>query len=294
MKHILFVYNPVSGTGRVKKNFYEIVDFYETHDCLVTLCPIRKLGEYCDIAELKSDKYDRIVCSGGDGTLNLLLSFLAENNIHKKVAYIPAGSTNDYAYSLGITTDFSIALQRTLSDQVRQIDIGYFNNRCFLYVAGFGAFTKASYSTPQKVKNLLGYTAYILEGIKQLSEIKSYSLTLKTDDEVIEGNFILGLVTNTLSVGGFKNIMPEDVALDDGMFEIMLIKMPSNISDLHWVITSLVKEKPEENPCIVYCKTKNAQVITKECIDWTLDGEYGGNWNQVEITNIQKAMSIIV
>lgn len=291
---ILFIYNPVAGTGRVRKNLFEIVDFYNSNDCLISLCPIRKLYDFFDVFDFGHMEYDVVVCSGGDGTLNIMISFLEEKNIGIPIAYIPSGSTNDYAYSLGISQDFDKALERTLTGNIKQIDIGKFNDKYFLYVAAFGIFTSVAYSTSQKVKNILGHTAYILEGIRKLSELKSYHMVIETDDGTINDSFILGLVTNTLSVGGIKNIMPADVALDDGKFEVILIKMPKSIVDLHGIITNLLGEKMDENPNIIYCKTKTLKVTSDETLAWTLDGEYGGMQQEVDIVNLQKERAIIV
>lgn len=294
MMQVLFIYNPVAGTGRVKKNLFEIVDFYNSNNCLITLCPIRKIDTFFEILDFERTKYDVVVCSGGDGTLNVMISFLKARNISIPIAYIPAGSTNDYAYSLGIPQDFDKALERTLTGEIKQIDIGQFNDKYFLYVAAFGVFTSVAYSTSQKVKNLLGHTAYILEGIRQLSELKSYHMVVETDDNVIYDSFILGLVTNSLSVGGIKNIMPNDVALDDGKFEVILIKMPQSIVELHGIITSLLGEKMDENENIIYCKTKKVKVTSDKELAWTLDGEYGGMQKEVDIVNLQEEGAVIV
>ena len=294
MKHILFVYNPVAGVGKVRKNLFEIVDFYDSNDCLVTLCPIRRLDDYYALLQLEEKRYDIVICSGGDGTLNILISFLMNKGIIMKTAYIPAGSTNDYAYSLGIEGDLQQALKRTMEGKEKNIDIGKLNDKYFLYVAAFGIFTKVAYSTSQKAKNLLGHTAYILEGIKQLSEVKSYRLCIHADNEVIEGEFILGLITNTLSVGGFRNIMPNDVAMDDGKHEVIFIRKPNNIIDLNGIVRSLLGEKLDSNPNIVYRKTEKMTITSKEEISWTLDGEYGGTYEHVNVENLQQKFMIIV
>lgn len=291
LKTLLFIYNPVAGTGMVKKNFFEIVDYYNLNGYLVTLCPVNVLE---DFMSLKQTRYDYIVCSGGDGTINMVFSCLMKNEIKVPIAYIPSGSTNDYAYSLGITKDFYGALEQSIKGQVRKIDIGKFNEKYFLYVAGFGMFTKISYTTSQKYKNLLGHTAYILEGIKQLSDIKSYYMQIYTDDSCYEGNFILGLITNTISIGGIKTIMPADVELDDGLFEIILIKYPQNALELQEIVVSLLSEKKVENKNIVWCKTKKVTISMEEEVDWTLDGEYGGKQKEVNIINMQKEVEVVV
>ena len=293
MKTLLFIYNPVAGTGMVKKNFFEIVDYYSLNGYLVTLCPVNGLEDFTALKQ-RQTRYDHIVCSGGDGTINMVFSYLMKNEIKVPIAYIPSGSTNDYGYSLGISNDFDESLEQSIKGKVRKIDIGKFNEKYFLYVAGFGMFTKISYTTSQKYKNLLGHTAYILEGIKQLSDIKSYYMQIYSDDNCYEGDFILGLITNTISIGGIKTIMPADVELDDGLFEVILIKYPKNAMELQEIVRSLLSEKKVENKNIVWCKTKKVTIITREEIDWTLDGEYGGKQTQVTIINMQKEAEVVV
>lgn len=294
MKKVLFVFNPVAGTAKVKKNLFEIVDFYDQNNCLVTLCPARKMAEYADDQGLNLNSFDLVVCSGGDGTLNLIVSFFQKKNLDVTIAYVPSGSTNDYAYSIGIPGNMDAALRNTLNGTPRRIDIGNFNGKYFLYVAAFGIFTKTSYSTPQKSKNLLGHMAYILEGIKQLSEIRSYHMKIMGGDTVFEGDYMLGLVTNTLSVGGFKNLLPrENIALDDGEFEVLLIQKPSNLAEMHGIITALLKEKLENAAYITFFKSSKVVAHAEEKIAWTLDGEYGGEEQDVEILNMEKQLAIV-
>lgn len=294
MRKVLFVFNPVAGTAKVKKNLFEIVDFYDENDCLVTLCPARRMVEYADGQFLDLNEFDLVVCSGGDGTLNMIVDFCQKQYPSVKIAYVPSGSTNDYAYSIGIPGNMEDALRNTLFGKVREIDLGKFNDRYFLYVAAFGIFTKTSYSTPQKNKNLLGHMAYLLEGFKQISEIRSYHMQIKTKDGFeAEDDYMLGLVTNTLSVGGFKNLLPRNIALDDGEFEVLLVRKPSSIADLHKIVTALLKEKLESDRHIIFLKTSFVSVYADERIAWTLDGEYGGEEQAVEIANMRKRLSII-
>lgn len=293
MKKVLFVFNPVAGMAKIKKSLFEIMNFYDENNCLVTFCLARKFKNYVEGLNLNLHDFDVVVCSGGDGTLNMIVTFLQERQLDITVAYVPSGSTNDYAYSIGIPDNIDAALHNTLNGTVRRIDIGNFNGQYFLYVAAFGIFTKTSYSTPQKTKNLLGHMAYILEGIKQVPEIRSYHMKVSTQGIEVEGDYMLGLVTNTLSVGGFKNLLPKDVVLDDGEFEILLIKKPANLVELHEIMTALLKELIESNEHITLIKASRISVHAEERIAWTLDGEYGDEVQDVEIVNMKKKLSII-
>ena len=226
--------------------------------------------------------------------MNITVSFLIRKNLPARIAYIPSGSTNDFAYSLGLSGDVDALLQNTVEGEPRQLDVGRFNtSRYFLYVAAFGIFTKVSYTTSQKAKNLLGHAAYILEGIKSMADLKSYHITAELDEETIEDDFILGMVTNSLSIGGFKNILPSDTALDDGMFEMVLVKMPKSLVTLNEIILSLLGEKLEENQHIYYRKTSKVIMRSEEKISWALDGEFGGEEDTVRIENRRRLLSIV-
>lgn len=292
MKRVLFIYNPVSGTGVVRKKMFEIVDFYNENDCLVTLCPVLKLLKYEDAGE-ELKKYDRVVVSGGDGTLNNFLTFCSQVGYDGAVGYIPAGSTNDYAATLGLPGNLNDALKTTITGNEQAIDIGRFNGNPFLYVAAFGIFTKVVYTTPQEVKNVMGHAAYILECAKQLSELQQYKLKLTVDDGVYEGSFLLGLVSNSNSVGGMKNRagMSE---LDDGLFELMFIRTPKNIMEFNNTMRALTIESPESCDNIIICKTSHVRVEHESTTEWTLDGEYGGAHDVVEIDIQNREFRIIV
>ena len=292
MKNLLLIYNPVSGMTKTRLSLQKAVEFYDSHDYLVTVCLVNRLEAFADHIDFKS--YDLIVCSGGDGTLNITVSFLMKKNLPAQIAYIPSGSTNDFAYSLGLAGDEDTRLNNTVEGMPKKIDVGRFNtSRYFLYAAAFGLFTKVSYTTPQKAKNVLGHAAYILEGIRSITELKDYHMTVELDDETVEGDFILGMVTNSLSIAGFKNILPTDTALDDGLFEIVLVKMPKTLAALNEIGISLLAEKPENNQHIIYKKTSAIIVRSTEKIAWTLDGEYGGEADVVRIENRRKLLSII-
>lgn len=292
MKKLLLIYNPVSGMTKTRLSLQKAVEFYDSHDYLVTVCLVNRLKDYADGIDFKS--YDLIVCSGGDGTLNITVSFLMEKNLPAEIAYIPSGSTNDFAYSLGLSGDEDTRLRNTVAGTPKKIDLGRFNtSRYFLYAAAFGLFTKVSYTTPQRAKNLLGHIAYILEGIKSITDLKKYHMTVELDEGIMEDDFILGMVTNSLSIGGFKNILPSDTALDDGLFEIVLVKMPKTLAALNEIGISLLAEKPENNQHIIYRKTSKIIVRSEEKIAWTLDGEFGGEENVARIENRRKLLSII-
>ena len=292
MKKLLLIYNPVSGMTKTRLSLAKAIEYYDSQDYLVTVCLVKRLEDYAKDIDFKS--YDLLVCSGGDGTLNITASFLIRKNLPAQIAYIPSGSTNDFAYSLGLSGDAETLLENTVKGTPRWIDVGRFNaSRYFLYVAAFGLFTKVSYTTSQKAKNLLGHAAYILEGIKSIADLKSYHMTAEIEDETIEGDFILGMVTNSLSIGGFRNILPSDTSLDDGLFEVVFVKVPKSLAALNEIGLSLLSDKPEDNQHIFYKKTSKLILRSEEKIAWALDGEFGGEEDMVRIENRKKLLSII-
>ena len=293
MKRVLFVYNPVAGKGKVKSSLGDIVDCFMENGYLVTLCHTRELEKFYSLIDFEGDYFDRVVCSGGDGTLSMLISFFMKNNIHKPIGYIPAGSTNDYAYSVGISGDFMEATRLAVTGQPSPVDIGMLNEKYFLYVAAFGMFTKVTYSTPQEIKNVLGHTAYVLEGMKSLQDIMGYPLTIEIDGVEHKDNFILGMVTNSLSVGGFHKILPKDSMMDDGQFEMIFIRELKKPLALTETIAALLNDRLDSCPHILYAKSSRVRVIFDEEIDWIVDGEYGGSHREVEIKNLKQKQSII-
>ncbi|MBQ6834699.1 MAG: YegS/Rv2252/BmrU family lipid kinase [Lachnospiraceae bacterium] len=291
MKNALFIFNPSSGKARIKNQLFDIVQFYTQNGYQVTVYPTQKPRDgYWFTKELRTE-YDLIVCSGGDGTLNEIISGCLDSGKITQLGYIPSGSTNDFARSIGIPSELEEALDVTCKGTAYGIDIGHFNNQYFIYVAGFGAFTRISYSTPQKAKNSLGYLAYVLEGIKELTELRSYHVIMEHDFGVVEGDFIMGFVMNSFSIAGFRSPVSSFTELNDGLFEILLIKSPGNILELQEIITSLLSGSLESKHIV--CVRTSSIKIRSDLMDWTLDGEFGGRYENVEIFNIRQAIRIL-
>ena len=293
-KRILFVYNPKAGKGTIVKNLHEIVDAFVKANGMVTVCPTQARGDACRrIQERDVGQYDLIVCSGGDGTLRETVDGLIKSGISTPVGYIPTGSTNDFARSLGLSDDIMEATETIIQGKSFLCDAGTFNGENFVYIAAFGLFTEVSYATNQQWKNIFGHVAYILEGVKSLSSIQSYEMQIEHDEGVMKGNYIYGMITNSLSVGGFKNITGKDVSFDDGKFEVILIRRPATFAELNDIVISLVKQSFDA-VCMESFKTSYLKVKSRDEVNWTLDGEFGGTYTDVEIKNVQKAFPIVV
>ncbi len=291
MKKLLFVFNPFSGKALIKNHLLEIVDTMVKADYEVTIYPTQSAGDAKEKVQREAAAYDLVVCSGGDGTLDETVTGLMNCGVRVPLGYIPAGSTNDFAVSLGIPKDMEKAALAAVTGTAFPCDIGSFNGDYFVYVAAFGLFTEVSYKTSQEWKNVLGHAAYILEGIKSLQEIPSFHMQVEFNNCCIQDEFIYGMITNSTSVGGFKGMTGADVKLDDGVFEVTLIKKPRNPIELNDIIASLVNLVDDTN-MIYSFKTDHVKFTAEKEISWTLDGEYGGDHMEAEIKNIQQAIDI--
>lgn len=293
-KKLLFVFNPFAGKGQLKENLLDIIDIFTKGGYEVTAYPTQEAMDGYEKVKADADKYDLVVVSGGDGTLSEVVKALMETESKVMLGYIPAGSTNDFASSMGISRKMTEAAMEIMEGVVFRYDIGEFNGQYYVYVAGFGAFTDVSYETSQTVKNTIGHAAYILEAIKRLPKISGQNMIIEHDGERIEGNFILGLISNTVSVGGIRKLISNGVCFDDGLFEITLVKTPSNPIALQKTINDVLFKKLTNEKCFVSFKTSRVKFICENKIPWTLDGESGGMHKEVEIINHKQALNLVI
>ena len=293
-KKMLFVYNPRSGKAKIRRKIADILELYAEEDYQMTVAPTRRQDDARELVAQRGKDYDLVVCSGGDGTLDETVTGMIQSGIRTPIGYIPAGSTNDYARSLGLPkNDMLQAARVAVNGRDFACDVGMFNSDVFVYIAAFGLFTDVSYETDQAMKNVLGHMAYLLEGMKRLSSIRSFPMKVTCGNRVIEDDFIFGMVTNSTSVGGFKNITGKSVKLDDGEFEVTLIRKPSNPVELNNIMLSLIDRNIDTGS--TYCfRTSSLKFEAREEVAWTLDGENGGQHKCVEIHNLNQAITIRV
>lgn len=292
MNKLLFIFNPHSGKAQIKNSLLHIIDSFVKGGYEVTVHPTQAKMDAFEIVKNKGAEYDLIVCSGGDGTLNETVKGLMMCDVRTRLGYIPTGTANDFASSLGISKNIIQATKTILKGIDFSCDIGSFNDAFFTYISAFGAFTEVAYQTPQQTKNIWGHLAYVLEGIKRLSSIKTYHMTIEHDGEVFDDDFVFGMISNSMSVGGFMETSNLGVVLDDGLFEVALVKMPKNAIDLQLTINDLLKQQVD-SAYIYFFKTSEIKINSTEEISWTLDGEFGGSTNEVIIKNHRQAITII-
>lgn len=288
---MLFVFNPKAGKGKIKTHLLDIVDIFSSHNYEIIIRSTQAPRDAYEKAKEYADSVDLIVCSGGDGTLDEVVTGIMEADSSVPIGYIPAGSTNDFANSLFMPKNMTKVAEMIMAEELYHCDIGRFNQKTFAYVAAFGLFTDVSYETDQDLKNVLGHVAYVLEGVKRLFDIKSYHMKVSSEEVQVEDDFIVGMITNSRSVGGFKNLTGKNVDMNDGFFEVTLIVHPKNPLQLQEIMTALVMA--EDNTDMIYSfKTRKLTIETDEEVPWTLDGEFGGNHSYVEIENRHKALNL--
>ena len=268
-KQMLLIINPRSGREKIRLKLLDILDAYTGAGYQIQVHVTQK-------------------------SLNEVISGMMELTKPVALGYIPAGSTNDFASSLKLPKQMMPAALNAVNGIPRAVDIGRFcEDSYFAYVAGFGAFTEVSYMTPQDKKNLLGHQAYILEGVKSLASIKSYVMKVTSPAETIEGEFIYGMVTNTVSVGGFKGLINQNVSLSDGLFEVLLIRMPKTPLEFSSIVTGLLMREEETSDLIYKFKASELHIEAQEPVDWVLDGEFGGSKTAVSIRNLPRQIEIL-
>lgn len=294
MKRLLFIYNPRAGKELLKPKLSDVIDIFVKAGYEVVVYPTQSYRDaYEKVIAYNSEDYDLIVCSGGDGTIDEVVTGMMKREERDPIGYIPTGTVNDFANSLFIPKKILEAADVAVNGKPFRCDVGKMNEGTFVYVAAFGLFTDVSYETNQEVKNILGHLAYVLEGAKRLLKIPTYKMKVTYDDNVIEDEFVIGMVTNSRSVGGVRNMIGDRVVFDDGYFEVTLIRMPKNPLELQEVLASLLIQQIDTRHVYSFSASK-ITFESEEEIPWTMDGEFGGNHTTVEIENLQKQLEIMV
>lgn len=292
MKKLLFIVNPRAGKTKSTAPLFDAVAAFSRAGYLVRVFVTEAGGQARDIAAKWGGQYDLVVCAGGDGTLNETISGLMQLEQRPPLGYLPNGSTNDFAASLHLHTTVATAARAVAGGVPYSLDIGRHNDRYFAYVASFGAFTRSSYSASQAAKNALGHFAYILEGLGDLDSLRPYRCAIDADGEHFEGDFIFGAVCNSTSLGGLVKLDPKHVSMDDGTFELLLLRMPKTALDLQNLITAMTRMQ-YDYPGVIFRHVKNVVLTTNENISWSLDGEYAASAPRVEIQCLPGAIELV-
>ena len=292
MKKMLFVMNPYAGMRKANRYLADVIALFNRADYEVITYMTAGQGDAVGVVEKNAPGVDLVVCCGGDGTFNETVSGVLRSGVDVPIGYIPAGSTNDFAASLKLSSNIMQAAADIVVGVPQRYDVGRFGNRYFSYVASFGAFTRASYSSPQSVKNALGHMAYILEGIQEISQIKKTHVRLELDGQPVEDDFLFGAISNSTSVAGILTLDPKLVDMQDGKFEVLLVRAPTEIGEISDTIRAVQKQ---EYDCalITFRSAQKIRIYADPEMAWTLDGEREPGHETVEVENLHHAVRII-
>ncbi len=294
MRNILFIYNPTSGKGTVAKGLPQILDVFTKAGWVTTAYPTQSRGDAARVAKELGCQYERVVCAGGDGTLSETVSGLMELEHPPLLGYIPFGSTNDCAVTLNLPREPVEAAAVAAGEGVpRPSDVGKLNGKPFIYVAAFGAFTQVAYDTPQDMKKAFGHLAYVMAGIASLPTIAPLHMKVEYDGEVLEDDFYFGMVSNAVAIGGIQVPNRDKIVLDDGLFEVDLVKKPVSLADVADGFQSLLAQDPTSAGARVHLTASRLVFTCDHPIPWTADGEYGGTQAVTEVVNCRRALTII-
>ena len=290
---MLLIVNPNSGTRRIVRFLPKLNRIFSGGGYEVAIFLTNDKNDAEEIVVQQGAQKDLIVCCGGDGTLNEVISGLMQLEQRPKLAYIPAGTTNDFSTTLGISKHIVTAARDCLHGSEHPLDLGCINGRYFSYIASFGAFTESSYNTPQSLKNALGHLAYVLEGAKDLLTLQPSHLALTVDGETLEGDYIFGAISNTTSIGGVLRLNETLVRLNDGKLELMLIRSPKTVVELHDILHTLSKKDYSHSPMITFKQASKIAIHSETRLPWSLDGEYYAGEERVNIEVVPRALTLI-
>ncbi len=291
-KRLLFIYNRRSGTGMIRANLSTIIDLFSKAGYEIIIHSTQRAHDAIEKVRAYRDSVDAIACAGGDGTVNEIINGMMETKADVPLYYLPSGSTNDYAASLGIPKQQIKAARSELGGEIKKIDLGLFGNRYFCYVAAFGLLTDISYATDQNLKNMIGYAAYLIEVSKRLINIPVIEMTVIADGRKYTDGWFYGMITNSTHVGGIKNVTGPNVRMDDGIFEITLVRATKNPIEFIEVFNAIMQGI--DNRFLVREKASRIEIHSEKPVAWTIDGEAGGEHRDVVIENVNRALRIVV
>lgn len=300
IKKMLLVINPKSGRGKITRKLYQVIDLFSQAGYEAAVYPTTASGDAYAYILKRALGFELVVCAGGDGMINEAVNAYMRMENPPQLAYIPCGTTNDFAITLKIPREIVESARSILNGQPRKVDVGALfcpkkgpGDKYFSYVAAFGMFTNIPYITDQNAKNLLGRVAYFLEGIKHLNNISSIDCLVNIDGEEIRGSFMLGIVANTTSIGGFQFNLEKNAAIDDGLFEVVFVRSPKNLLELQDIIGMLLGAQTN-SPLLIQRTAKRVEFSSAEPCSWTVDGEFGGQHKDIVIENLHQVLSIVL
>lgn len=275
MKRARIIYNPTSGREGFKQKLPDVLVTLEQAGYITSAHETTEKGDATKAARFAcEEKFDLIIAVGGDGTINEVVSGMAEQPHRPSLGIIPAGTTNDFARALKIPRQIDKAVQSIVNGHEEALDIGKVNEHYFINIAGGGKITEVSYEVPSKLKTVLGQLAYVMKGVEMLPRLRPIHTRIEYDGEVFEDNIMLFLIANSNSVGGFEKLAP-DARMNDGVFDIFVLKN-TNIAEFVRVISDALRGQHISNKHVFHATANEIKVTTEETMQLNIDGEYGG------------------
>ncbi len=292
-KKLMLILNPTAGSGSGVLAIGPAMEVLYRGGFVPTVFYTGAVGEATQFVLEHGEEYDCVVCIGGDGTLSETVAGLAQLSSPPPLGYIPQGTANDVAASLGLSKNPVQAAKIIVRGRTESLDVGKFNeNDYFTYIAAFGAFTEVSYETPRQYKQTLGHLAYVLQGMSQLQKISAYHTIVELDEGTIEDDLIFGSVSNTKSVAGIVKLKKLGIELNDGLFEVTLVRNPANVIEMNKIVSNVLSQNFNGDQVIMF-QSKHVKFTFDKPVKWTRDGEAGGAHEKVELSNLCSAIRIL-
>ncbi|WP_179034102.1 diacylglycerol kinase [Paenibacillus sp. URB8-2] len=276
MKTARLIYNPTSGREEMRRRLADILDRLDQGGIEATCHATTGEGDATEAAaDAVNRGYDLIIAAGGDGTLNEVVNGMAEKPNLPPLGVLPLGTTNDFARAMGIPKYWEESCDLIIQQQSRLIDLGKANDRYFINIAGGGTLTELTYEVPSKLKTMMGQLAYYLKGIEKMASLSPTELVIRANgQELIHDEFMLFLIANTNSVGGFEKLAP-DARIDDGLFDVIALKK-CNLAELIRLVSLALRGEHLQDKKVVYFRTNEMEVTSPGHVQLNLDGELGG------------------
>lgn len=291
-KRMMLIVNPVAGKGEMMRNIAEVTGIFMDAGYTVSLFPTKGRGDATEFIKAYAKDFDMVCCSGGDGTMNEVAVGMIEAGLNLPIGYMPSGSTNDFAEFHGISSDIKKAARNIVEGSEHLVDVGKLGDKYFINAADFGAFTWLPYTTPQRLKNKLGFYAYVLDGIKDLNKLQSERLRVTINGVTEENEFVFGIVASSSGLAGALDYFGQKVVADDGLFEVLLIRRPTSPMELQATINALGSQSLN-NDLISFCRTNKVEIECLKKLTWALDGEKCVAGSHHELESLRRRIKIV-